>query len=103
MSLDLRVQDENINLFTDLQNTYLQEDIVHSEDDSIDVEPKTFSSIANADDLLQMYLKDIGKIRLLSFKEEKNLGRIIKEGKATQADIAKRKLSWEWQHLRLDF
>ena len=92
MSLDLRVQDENINLFTDLQNTYLQEDIVHSEDDSIDVEPKTFSSIANEDDLLQMYLKDIGKIRLLSFKEEKNLGRIIKEGKATQADIAKRKL-----------
>ena len=55
-------------------------------------EPKTFNSISNDDDILQMYLKDIGKIKLLNTKEEKQLGREIKEGKPIQADIAKRKL-----------
>ncbi len=36
--------------------------------------------------------KDIGKIRLLNSKEEKALGKTIKEGKPTHAEIAKRKL-----------
>ena len=36
--------------------------------------------------------KDIGKIKLLKFDEEKALGRDIKEGEAKQAEIAKRKL-----------
>lgn len=57
-----------------------------------DDEPKTFNSISNDDDILQMYLKDIGKIKLLNFEEEKELGKQIKEGKPKQADIAKRKL-----------
>ena len=39
-----------------------------------------------------MYLKDIGKIKLLNTKEEKVLGKQIKEGQPTQSDIAKRKL-----------
>ena len=39
-----------------------------------------------------MYLKDIGKVKLLNSKEEKALGRQIKEGKKSQAEIAKRKL-----------
>lgn len=55
-------------------------------------EPKTFNSISNDDDILQMYLKDIGKVKLLNSREEKELGRQIKEGKASQAQIAKRKL-----------
>ena len=55
-------------------------------------EPKTFNSISNDDDILQMYLKDIGKVKLLNSKEEKALGKQIKEGKPSQADIAKRKL-----------
>lgn len=55
-------------------------------------EIKTFNSIANDDDILQMYLKDIGKIKLLNFNEEKTLGKQIKEGETKQADIAKRKL-----------
>ena len=54
--------------------------------------PKFFNSIANDDDILQMYLKDIGKIKLLSGREEKALGREIKEGEKHKADIAKRKL-----------
>ena len=39
-----------------------------------------------------MYLKDIGKVKLLNSREEKLLGKQIKEGKKSQADIAKRKL-----------
>ena len=39
-----------------------------------------------------MYLKDIGKINLLNSKEEKVLGKEIKEGEAKKAIIAKRKL-----------
>lgn len=39
-----------------------------------------------------MYLKDIGKVKLLNSKEEKALGKQIKEGKKSQAEIAKRKL-----------
>ena len=52
-------------------------------------EPKTFNSISHDDDILQMYLKDIGKIKLLTANEEKILGKEIKENKS---EIAKRKL-----------
>ncbi len=53
---------------------------------------KTFNSISKEDDILQMYLKDIGRIKLISFEEEQNLGKIIKEGDDKSAKIAKRKL-----------
>ena len=61
------------------------------EDDDLimEQEPKTFSAIAHEDDVLQMYLKDIGKIKLLSRKEEQNLGKRIKED---NCEISKRKL-----------
>lgn len=52
-------------------------------------EPKTFSAIAHDDDILQTYLKEIGKIKLLSTSEELELGKQIKE---FNSDIAKRKL-----------
>lgn len=55
-------------------------------------EPKTFSCIAKEDDLLQMYLKDVGKTKLLNTKDEQFLGKIIKEGDKSSADIAKKKL-----------
>ena len=94
MSVNVRLEEENETLFKDFQSNYLQEDIISAddEDDMVLNEPKTFSSIANEDDLLQMYLKDIGKVKLLSSKEEKILGKQIKEGQSAQADIAKRKL-----------
>ncbi len=94
MSVNVRLEEENENLFKDFQSNYLQEDIISADDEDETGlnEPKTFSSIANEDDLLQMYLKDIGKVKLLSSKEEKILGKQIKEGRPTQADIAKRKL-----------
>lgn len=54
-----------------------------------DNEIKTFSAIAHEDDILQSYLKEIGRIKLLKNEEEKNLGRLIKEEKCV---VAKRKL-----------
>ncbi|MBO5447664.1 sigma-70 family RNA polymerase sigma factor [bacterium] len=50
---------------------------------------KVFSAVAHEDDLLQAYLKEIGKIKLLKSEEEKDLGRLIKE---QNCDISKRKL-----------
>lgn len=56
-----------------------------SEEDEI----KTFSTIAHEDDILQVYLKEIGKIKLLKSDDEKQLGKRIKENKD---EMAKRKL-----------
>lgn len=52
-------------------------------------EIKTFNAIAHEDDILQTYLKEIGKVKLLKNDEEKSLGKLIKE---QNSDIAKRKL-----------
>lgn len=78
-------------LYQDLKNDYAETAEYIEIDDELD-EPKTFNSISNDNDILQMYLKDIGKVKLLNSKEEKALGKQIKEGRATDAEIAKRKL-----------
>ncbi len=52
----------------------------------------SFNSVVFKDDILQMYLKDIGKTKLLKRSEEQELGRIILEGDRAQALIAKKKL-----------
>lgn len=65
---------------------------IHDEHVHVQKELKTFNSISNEDDILQMYLKDVGKVKLLSFQEEKKLGKVIKEGPSEQSGIAKRKL-----------
>lgn len=54
-----------------------------------DMAIKTFNSIADEDDILQIYLKEIAKVKLLKSQEEKVLGRQIREEKS---EIAKRKL-----------
>lgn len=94
-------REKSNDLFKTLQNKYVS---LHEEDDEFatfeeesEIEHpsenfKTFNSISNEDDILQMYLKDVGKVKLLSFQEEKKLGKIIQEGKGQQAEIAKRKL-----------
>ena len=83
-------------LYSDFETNTTAQELEHIdiEEDNIEhsQEPKTFSSIAKEDDILQMYLKDIGKINLLNSKEEKVLGKEIKEGEAKKAIIAKRKL-----------
>lgn len=88
MSIDNYLEND---LYRDLKAEYSEDtencDIINKIE-----ETKTFNSIYNDDDILQMYLKDIGKIKLLKSHEEKCLGKQIKEGKPTEASIAKRKL-----------
>ena len=81
-----------VDLYRDLKANYVENiEVLDIEQDEIN-EPKTFNSIFNDDDILQMYLKDVGKTKLLNSKEEKFLGKQIKEGSLSQANIAKRKL-----------
>ena len=53
---------------------------------------KTFSTIINNDDILQMYLKEIGRKKMLSHNEEIELGKKIQEGNLNERDNAKREL-----------
>ncbi len=55
-------------------------------------EIKTFSIIANKDEILQMYLKDISRIKLLKKNDEIEIGKKMKEGSEKEAIIAKKKL-----------
>lgn len=57
-----------------------------------DEEVKTFNIIANKDEILQMYLKDISRIKLLKKEEEVAVGKAIKEGDKKEAQIARKKL-----------
>lgn len=54
--------------------------------------PKTFSTIVNNDDILQMYLKEIGRKKMLTKSEEVELGRRIQEGSPREREAAKREL-----------
>lgn len=67
---------------------YLAEDEIEEKEEK----DTSFSTIAYKDDLLQMYLKDVGKVRLLKAADEKVLGQEIKEGDKKRALIAKKKL-----------
>ena len=53
---------------------------------------KTFSTIVNNDDILQMYLKEIGRKRILTKSEEMDLGRRIQEGSEQEKEKAMREL-----------
>ena len=55
-------------------------------------EPKTFNTVVNNDDILQMYLKEIGRKKILTKSEEMELGRLIKEGSKKEREEAKKKL-----------
>ena len=55
-------------------------------------EPKTFSAVVNNDDILQMYLKEIGRKKMLTKHEEMELGRLIHEGNKEEKENAKKKL-----------
>lgn len=80
-------------LFGNLKQKYIDEaDWENFAQEDLHPEHKTFNSISNEDDILQMYLKDVGRVKLLSGNEEKILGKIIKEKRDVQSDIAKRKL-----------
>jgi len=55
-------------------------------------EPRTFSTIVSNDDILQMYLKEIGRKKMLTKSEETELGRRIQEGSLEEQERAKRDL-----------
>ena len=57
-------------------------------------EIRTFNYLKsdNSDDILQMYLKDIGRKKMLSAKDEAETARLIKEGTPYQSKIAMDKL-----------
>ncbi|MBE7704740.1 MAG: sigma-70 family RNA polymerase sigma factor [Cyanobacteria bacterium SIG29] len=63
-------------------------DYYFEEDENI----TTFNNIVFKDDILQMYLKDIGKTKLLKRNEELSLGKEIIQGDEKEALIAKKKL-----------
>lgn len=69
-------------------NDYENDLNIDSRDDDI----KTFNIVANKDQILQMYLKDISKIKLLKKDEEIKVGQTIKEGTKNNSIIAKKKL-----------
>ena len=54
--------------------------------------PRTFSTIVNNDDILQMYLKEIGRKKILTKAEEFELGQKIQEGNQKEREEAKKKL-----------
>lgn len=53
---------------------------------------QVFNQEFKANDILQMYLRDIGKKSMVNAAEEINLGKKIREGKPEEAKIAKEKL-----------
>ena len=57
-----------------------------------DNEPQTFNTIVNNDDILQMYLKEIGRKKMLTKNEETALGRLIQEGDKCEREKAIKEL-----------
>jgi len=53
---------------------------------------KIFNQEFRANDILQMYLRDVGRKSMINAAEEIELGKKIKEGKKEEAEIAKGKL-----------
>lgn len=75
-----------------VENFELENNFVDLEDKEQDEEITSFNNIVFKDDILQMYLKDIGKTKLLKRNEEFELGKIILEGNSEKALVAKKKL-----------
>lgn len=73
-----------------LEDFCREENYINLDDEHEEV--ASFNSIVYKDDILQMYLKDIGKTKLLKKGEEQELGKIIMEGDETTSLKAKKKL-----------
>ena len=57
--------------YVDIVSSYEDIDVCEQENNE---ELKTFNNVVFKDDILQMYLKDIGKIKLLKKMQEQELG-----------------------------
>ena len=76
-----------------MSTDFYEEDLLQNNDEN-EEEVRTFNYLKaeNSDDILQMYLKDIGKLKMLKPKEEKELAKIIQEGTPKEKLQAKNKL-----------
>ena len=61
-----------------------------TENDTDDI--KTFSCVAFDDDILQMYLKDVGRTKMITTSEELRLGKIIATGNKKERKLAIQRL-----------
>lgn len=75
-----------------MENLIEEKDFQFLDEVEEDEEIKTFNNVMNKDEILQTYLKEIGKIKLLNKKTETMTGKLIKEGGKKEATIAKKKL-----------
>ena len=71
---------------------YENNNFINFASENKDEEIVSFNNIVFKDDILQMYLKDIGKTKLLKRNEELNLGMDIIEGDEKKALLARKKL-----------
>ncbi len=74
-----------------MSNTLKYIDFVQESENDIN-SPKTFSTVVSNDDILQTYLKEIGRKKILTKNEEMELGRLIQDGNAKEKQEAKTKL-----------
>ncbi len=72
------------------EDNYLR--IQDDNEDENSEEITSFNNVVFKNDILQMYLKDIGRTKLLKRTEEQELGKIIQKGDKAQALVAKKKL-----------
>jgi RNA polymerase primary sigma factor len=75
-----------------MMDSVAEKDNRFDEDYIEDINQKTFSCIASDDDILQMYLKDVGRTKMITRAEELRLGKMIAEGNRSEKRFAKRKL-----------
>ena len=68
------------------------DELIRLNDDVNEEDVVAFNNIVFKDDILQMYLKDIGKTKLLKREEETQIGKDIEEGDKHKALRAKKKL-----------
>ena len=82
----------NKNVYFD-EYEYLNCEPGDSENEENGEEIKTFNTIANKDEILQMYLKDIGTVQLLTSEQEVELAKKILEGdERAKAELIERNL-----------
>ena len=74
-------------------NNALEDDFLTLQDeDEEEIQTFNYLKSENSDDILQMYLKDIGKKKILKHDEETEIAKMIKEGNVKQSKLAKDKL-----------